>query len=88
MFTHVMASIEVPRTGGGRPVSFDAEANKGRAAVEQSFSLFKQWRGIATRFDKLALTYRAGIALYAVLIWLRGVWISFMEVDRMRMTDA
>ncbi|NKX55884.1 IS5 family transposase [Arthrobacter sp. E918] len=56
---------------GGRPVNFDAETYKGRAAVEQSFNLFKQWRGIATRYDKLALTYRAGIALYACLIWLR-----------------
>jgi transposase len=56
---------------GGRPVDFDTEAYKGRAVVEQSFNLFKQWRGIATRYDKLALTYRAGVALYACLIWLR-----------------
>jgi transposase len=56
---------------GGRPVDFDTEAYKGRAVVEQSFKLFKQWRGIATRYDKLALTYRAGVALYACLIWLR-----------------
>ncbi|MEC5190822.1 hypothetical protein RCH17_003353, partial [Arthrobacter sp. MP_M7] len=24
-----------------------------------------------TRYDKLALTYRAGVVLYAVVIWLR-----------------
>lgn len=56
---------------GGRPVDFDSEAYKGRSVVEQSFSLFKQWRSIATRYDKLAITYRAGVALYASLIWLR-----------------
>ena len=56
---------------GGRPVNFDAETYKGRNTVERSFSLFKQWRGIATRYDKLALTYRAGVVLYAVVIWLR-----------------
>lgn len=56
---------------GGRPVDFDREAYKGRSVVEQSFSLFKQWRSIATRYDKLAITYRAGVALYASLIWLR-----------------
>lgn len=56
---------------GGRPVNFDSEAYKGRSVVEQSLSLFKQWRSIATRNDKLAITYRAGIALYATLIWLR-----------------
>jgi transposase len=56
---------------GGRPVDFDSEAYKGRSVVEQSFSLFKQWRSIATRYDKLAITYRAGVALYASVIWLR-----------------
>ena len=56
---------------GGRPVDFDSEAYKGRSVVEQSFSLFKQWRSIATRYDKLAITYRAGVALYASLTWLR-----------------
>lgn len=43
----------------GRPVNFDAGAYKGRAAVEQSFNFFKQWRGIATWYDNFALTYRA-----------------------------
>lgn len=52
-------------------MDFDAGAYKGRSVVEQSFNLFKQWRTIATRYDKLAITYRSGVALYAVLIWLR-----------------
>jgi transposase len=39
--------------------------------IERSFALAKQWRGIATRFDKLALTYRAGVVLCAVLTWTR-----------------
>jgi transposase len=52
-------------------VDFDSETYKGRNSVERSFSLFKQWRAIATRYDKLALTYRAGVVLYAVVIWLR-----------------
>ena len=56
---------------GGRPVNFDSETYKRRNTVERSFSLLKQWRGIATRYDKLALTYRAGVVLYAVVIWLR-----------------
>ncbi|MEY9776430.1 transposase [Arthrobacter sp. MW3 TE3886] len=56
---------------GGRPVGFDAETYKGRNSVERSFSLFKQWRAVATGYDKLALTYRAGVVLYAAVIWLR-----------------
>jgi transposase len=53
---------------GGRPVNFDAETYKGRNTVERSFSLFKQWRGIATRYDKYALTYLGGLTLAAITI--------------------
>ena len=56
---------------GGRPVRFDAEKYKGRNVVERSFCNLKQWRALATRYDKLALTYRAGVVLSAVCIWLR-----------------
>ena len=34
------------------------------------FNTFKQWRALATRYDKLALTYRAGVVLRAVVLWL------------------
>lgn len=36
---------------GGRPVAYDSEIYKTRNTVERSFNLFKQWRGIATRYD-------------------------------------
>ncbi|WP_407713017.1 hypothetical protein [Corynebacterium camporealensis] len=39
--------------------------------VERAFGLMKQWRGLATRYDKLAVTYRAGVVLAAILVWLR-----------------
>jgi transposase len=57
---------------GGRPPGFDAEAYRGRNVIERSFNALKQWRGLATRFDKLAITYRGGIVLAAILQWLRG----------------
>ena len=56
---------------GGRPVNFDAEIYKGRNVVERSFNTLKQWRGLATRYDKLALTYRGGAVLSAIITWLR-----------------
>jgi transposase len=57
---------------GGRPVNFESETYKGRNTVERSFSSSNNLRGIAARYDKLALTYRAGVVLlYAVVIWLR-----------------
>ncbi len=57
---------------GGRPVSYDAEAYKRRNVVERSFNALKQWRGLATRYDKLAVIYRGGAVLAAILTWLRG----------------
>lgn len=56
---------------GGRPPSFDPEDYKGRNVVERSFNVFKQWRGLATRYDKLALTYRGGAVLRAITVWLK-----------------
>ena len=56
---------------GGRPVSCDADAYKGRNVVERSFNVLKNWRGLATRYDKLAVVYRGAAVLAAILIWLR-----------------
>jgi putative transposase len=58
-------------SAGGRPPSFDAETYKGRNVVERSFNDYKQWRGLATRYDKLATVYRGGVVLRAITIWLR-----------------
>ena len=56
---------------GGRPPGFDAQIYKQRNVVERGFNRLKQWRGIATRYDKKARNYRAGIVLAAiVLCWL------------------
>ena len=56
---------------GGRPPGLDEHAYRGRNVVERSFSLAKQWRGLATRYDKLAITYRAAVTICAILTWLR-----------------
>lgn len=56
---------------GGRPPAFDADAYKRRNVVERHFALTKQWRGLATRYDKLAITYRAAVVLAACITWTR-----------------
>lgn len=55
---------------GGRPPSFDAEDYKGRNVVERFFCWTKQWRGLSSRYDKLALVYRGGLILRAITLWL------------------
>ncbi|GGQ89625.1 hypothetical protein GCM10010267_60680 [Streptomyces griseorubens] len=55
----------------GRPPAFDRELYKARNVVERCFNRLKQFRAIATRFDKLAARYRAGLHLAALILWLR-----------------
>ena len=56
---------------GGRPVGYDRAVYKGRNVVERAFNEDKQWRSLATRYDKLAIVYRAGAVLRAITLWLK-----------------
>ena len=58
-------------SAGGRPHAFDTQMYKDRNVVERSFNKAKQWPGLATRYDKLAITYRAAAAIFAIITWLR-----------------
>lgn len=55
---------------GGRPVALDVEDYKNRNVVERGFNQIKQWRALATRYDKHALIFRGGVVLRAILVWL------------------
>jgi putative transposase len=54
-------------SAGGRPPAFDPIA---RNVIERSFNDHRRWRGIATRYDKLATSYRGAVVLRAITIWL------------------
>lgn len=56
---------------GGRPPAFDAERYKNRNVVERGFNNTKQWRGLATRYDRLAIVYRGAAVLRAITLWLK-----------------
>src|SRR5699024_9919971 len=56
---------------GGRPPKFDAIKYKGRNVIERGYARLKQWRGLATRYDKLAVVYRAAVVLNGVIAWLQ-----------------
>ncbi|MFG2943439.1 IS5 family transposase [Streptomyces sp. NPDC048282] len=58
-------------TLGGRPPAFDKDIYRVRNTVERCFARLEQFRAIATRFDKLADRYRAGIVLATLILWLR-----------------
>ena len=55
---------------GGRPPAFDPHIYRRRNVVERCFNRLKQYRAIATRYDKTALSYQGMIDLATLLIWL------------------
>ncbi|MBP5895523.1 IS5 family transposase [Streptomyces sp. LBUM 1481] len=64
---------------GGGPPALDRDAYKQRNTVERCINKLKQWRGLASRYDKTATIYLAGLHLAglhlaglhlpAILIW-------------------
>ena len=58
-------------TKGGRPPGFDQLIYAKRNTVERGYLRLKQWRGIATRYDKHALTFLGGVILATTVIHLR-----------------
>ena len=50
-------------------IPYDAEAYNGRNKIERAFCRLKDWRRIATRYDKLAINFASAVAIAAVIIW-------------------
>ena len=55
----------------GRPLAFDKTRYRRRNVVERCIGRLKQWRGLATRFEKRAANCRAMVVIAAILLWLR-----------------
>lgn len=59
-----------PKRNRKNPRDYDKELYKERHLIENFFCKLKQFRAIATRYDKTARNFLAAIHLVATLIWL------------------
>lgn len=53
------------------PASYDRHLYKARHAIENLFAKLKQYRSLATRYDKTMRNYSAMVAIACLLTWLR-----------------
>lgn len=54
---------------GGRPSTSGEQLYGRRNVVERCFNRLKQWRGIATRYDRTAESCRAAVTPKSLLMW-------------------
>jgi transposase len=59
-----------PKSNRKTPRAFDKEMYKARHLIENFYCRLKQFRAIATRYDKTARNFLAAIHLAAAIIWL------------------
>ena len=52
-----------------RPIPYDAQAYRDRNRSERAFCALKDFRRVATRYDKLARNFAASVAIAALVIW-------------------
>jgi transposase len=59
-----------PRSNRKNPAAYDKELYKKRHKIENFFSRLKDFRSIATRYEKTTRNFLAGIHLAAAMSWL------------------
>ena len=64
------ARVVIPNNATRRqPYAFDAIAYRDRNLIERMFCRLKDWRRIATRYDRLAINFASAVALVASVLW-------------------
>jgi len=59
-----------PKSNRRSPRTYDRDLYKARHRIENFFARLKQFRAIATRYDKIARNFLAAVHLAAAVVWL------------------
>jgi transposase len=65
-----ITAVIPPKATRSNPRDYDRDIYKERHFVENFFCKLKQFRAIATRYDKRALNFLAGVYAAAIFVWL------------------
>lgn len=65
------ASVIPSKSSRAQRLPYDKELYKARSEIESTFSLLKQARRFATRYEKTLRNYAAVVTLGCALLWLR-----------------
>lgn len=67
---HGSQAVIPPRSNRLNPRAFDRHIYKSRNLIERFFGRIKQFRRIATRYDKLAKSFLSFVHLACAFVWL------------------
>ncbi len=70
LLIHGIRPVIPPKANRKHPPVCDFKAYKDRNRIERMFNRFKQFRKVATRYDKTRKSFEAFLLLAAVKIWL------------------
>jgi transposase len=64
-----MSPVIPPKKNRKQPRDYDKELYKARHLVKNAFLYLKQWRGIAARYAKNAMSFLAAIQIRCILFY-------------------
>ena len=70
LLTHGILPVIPARTNRKEPIPHDKHAYKDRNRIERLFNRLKQFRRIATRYDKTRLSFMAFLHMASIRVWL------------------
>ncbi|MGR3952467.1 MAG: transposase [Chlamydia sp.] len=73
---HMLAEMNIDRMIPGRknriePIEYDRHSYKERNAIKRFFGRLKEYRRIATRYDKTEIMLKARVVLGCIFMWLK-----------------